>query len=143
MVGNERRYVYPGELSEGWLRLLQVQSQPTISNDELNFVCHLTTHKVSQCPSYTALSYSWHEPLASQDGNQSDSKSVMLNDQRITVTPNLFHALHHIAARQPRDQTAYYWIDAVCIDQSNDSERTSQVAIMHRIYQKAEGVLVW
>ncbi|KAK7178548.1 heterokaryon incompatibility protein [Paraphaeosphaeria sporulosa] len=35
------------------------------------------------------------------------------------------------------------WVDAVCIDQSNTSERTYQVRMLDRIYSEAECVVVW
>lgn len=35
------------------------------------------------------------------------------------------------------------WVDAVCINQSNVSERTSQVRMMDKIYTEAECVVVW
>jgi hypothetical protein len=37
----------------------------------------------------------------------------------------------------------HMWIDAICIDQSNLEERSSQVKMMHLIYKKADAVLVW
>ncbi|KAJ8112922.1 hypothetical protein OPT61_g4827 [Boeremia exigua] len=35
------------------------------------------------------------------------------------------------------------WVDAVCIDQRNVQERSSQVRMMYKIYFQAEQVLVW
>ncbi|RYP91199.1 hypothetical protein DL770_002676 [Monosporascus sp. CRB-9-2] len=35
------------------------------------------------------------------------------------------------------------WIDAVCINQSDDVERAAQVKIMHTIYKEADAVLIW
>ena len=37
----------------------------------------------------------------------------------------------------------HIWIDALCIDQENISERNAQVSIMDQIYQRAGYVLVW
>ena len=37
----------------------------------------------------------------------------------------------------------FYWIDAICIDQLNDRERSEQVGIMDRIYQRAHIVEFW
>ncbi|KAK3304996.1 heterokaryon incompatibility protein-domain-containing protein [Chaetomium strumarium] len=37
----------------------------------------------------------------------------------------------------------YLWVDAICIDQSNSSERAQQVALMHEIYTKASSVIAW
>jgi hypothetical protein len=35
------------------------------------------------------------------------------------------------------------WVDAICINQGDISERNQQVAIMHEIYRSASQVLVW
>ena len=37
----------------------------------------------------------------------------------------------------------YYWIDAICIDQSNIQERNHQVQNMRTIYSEAQSVLIW
>lgn len=39
--------------------------------------------------------------------------------------------------------TKYLWIDALCIDQSDISERGHQVSIMTQIYSSAMSVIVW
>ena len=80
---------------------------------------------------YQALSYVWGSPVA--------RRSIALNGKRKYITANLFSALSNI--RQEHDQ--YLWVDALCIDQDNDIERTHQVQNMARIYEKAEQVLVW
>lgn len=40
-------------------------------------------------------------------------------------------------------QTTYFWIDAVCIDQSNIHERNHQVNLMKEIYTAASNVDIW
>jgi hypothetical protein len=40
-------------------------------------------------------------------------------------------------------QPLYFWIDAVCINQSNDKEKGCQVGRMADIYQQACNVIVW
>lgn len=35
------------------------------------------------------------------------------------------------------------WIDAICINQTSDKEKSTQVAKMHHIYNKAQSVYVW
>lgn len=37
----------------------------------------------------------------------------------------------------------WFWIDSICIDQDNISERTSQVKLMGQIYRQAKGTIVW
>jgi hypothetical protein len=38
---------------------------------------------------------------------------------------------------------SYYWIDALCMDQSNIPERNDQVERMGDVFKKADGVIVW
>lgn len=35
------------------------------------------------------------------------------------------------------------WIDVICIDQSNVSEKEQQIPLMGNIYSKSQGILVW
>ena len=37
----------------------------------------------------------------------------------------------------------FIWVDAICINQNDDVEKSWQVAMMWDIYQKAETVRVW
>ena len=37
----------------------------------------------------------------------------------------------------------YLWVDAICIDQTNDAERSSQVWLMDQTYRDAVCVSVW
>lgn len=56
----------------------------------------------------------------------------MLDDEDFTITRNLSEFL---ATRQAQDCSALLWIDAICIDQGNTSERNNQVPMMRDIYQ--------
>ena len=47
-----------------------------------------------------------------------------------------------IAFRLP-DQTRRIWVDAICINQNDLTERQSQVRLMGALYGKAEHVLCW
>ncbi|KAI6086388.1 HET-domain-containing protein [Hypoxylon rubiginosum] len=90
-------------------------------------------------PEYEALSYVW--------GSEDDSESVWVRDdegqgQRFhhRVTKNLAIALRHLRNyNSPR----VMWIDALCIDQSNRTEKSHQVKKMHAIYEKAKRVVAF
>lgn len=83
-------------------------------------------------PVFEALSYVW--------GQQTDSESISLDGQVVSITPNLHAAL--IKLRQ-KDQVRTLWIDALCMQQSHHAERNQQVAIMGHIYRAAKQVIVW
>lgn len=81
---------------------------------------------------YEALSYTW--------GGIGKQSHIIVNGKGMQVTNNLYQALLHL---RHSDRERYLWIDAICIDQSNNKERGHQVNLMSTIYKNAERVLVW
>jgi hypothetical protein len=65
----------------------------------------------------------------------------LCNDKQEEVTENLYDFLYQWGAS--RDKPAYLWIDALCIDQHDISERSHQVNIMGQIYTAASQVIIW
>lgn len=81
---------------------------------------------------YEALSYVW--------GSKIGNKPVYCDGKSILVTENCEAALRRLRRRyRPRR----LWIDALCIDQSNTRERSSQVSLMEEVYRNASQVIVW
>lgn len=92
----------------------------------------LTHESIDNCPKYTALSYAWGDPAA--------VVSIIVNGKVFHLANNVSEALRAISGHP---EEPYLWIDAVCINQSDNAERSSQVPLMHRIYGEAEHVLIW
>jgi hypothetical protein len=65
---------------------------------------------------------------------------VYLPEGRLSITENLHSALRQL--RQTENHRIL-WVDAVCINQSDDVEKGRQVALMGEIYKRASSVLVW
>ncbi|KAF4429317.1 Heterokaryon incompatibility protein 6 [Colletotrichum fructicola] len=84
-------------------------------------------------PKYEALSYTW--------GDASDSLPAMLGPDgaQIMVTPNCFGALQDLRL-QTSDRLL--WIDAICINQKDDLEKTGQVRMMGRVYAASYQVVI-
>ena len=81
---------------------------------------------------YEALSYTW--------GDSKTTDMILLEDKPCPVTSNLHSALQHLRLKEsPR----HVWIDALCINQRNDKEKSAQVQIMGDIYRQASRVLAW
>ncbi|KAL0262769.1 hypothetical protein SLS55_001742 [Diplodia seriata] len=81
---------------------------------------------------YEALSYTW--------GDQSTGTLISFNGLLLPIAPNLCSALLHL--RLP-DRPRSLWIDAVCINQLDNEEKSEQVRMMRGIYQEASRVVVW
>jgi hypothetical protein len=77
-------------------------------------------------PKYNALSYVW--------GDDKDTSGITLDNDPFDVTRNLYAALRHL---RDTGQTRNFWIDAICIDQTNKEEQSEQVKIMKQIYERA------
>ncbi|KAH6680778.1 heterokaryon incompatibility protein-domain-containing protein, partial [Halenospora varia] len=83
---------------------------------------------------YEALSYVWGDPsdtVPLRNGN---------NPQTHSITKNLELALRYL--RLPTEPRIL-WVDALCINQQDISERNHQVEQMRRVYLKARQVVVW
>ena len=92
----------------------------------------LKTQSLDAELSYIALSYTW--------GKEEPVVPIQVDGQLVTVRENLEAALQHL--QQP-DRPTVLWIDALCINQSNDTEKSLQIQRMCEIYKKAFGALVW
>jgi hypothetical protein len=89
----------------------------------------------SSIPQYEALSYAW-----GPSDNPEDIYIGISEAHVLSVTQNLACALQHI---RYEDRPRTLWIDAISVDQSNLTERSSQVQRMADIFKLAERVLVW
>ncbi|KAL1612021.1 hypothetical protein SLS60_000244 [Paraconiothyrium brasiliense] len=118
-------------LKKGKIRLLSFADDIPPKNDA-PMSLRLTVVKLHEAPPYTALSYEWGPP--------SESKSILLNETPIPIRDNLFAFLQRY---RESGQGGYLWIDALCINQSDVTERGQQVGIMGEVYRKAIRVVAW
>lgn len=81
---------------------------------------------------YESLSYCW--------GDASIRSLIKCNDCRLDVTRNLKSALRDL--RRP-NTPRILWIDAICINQEDITEREQQIGIMSDIYRNAQRTVVW
>lgn len=136
-----------------WLRLLRI-----LSVNEEEAVCSLEAFELTRLPKFDCLSYTWGDPMsrdlyppdALQDEMSAscDKKIRHADGSVIMVTENLVHALKRLAefgysSSLDNLTPQYLWIDAICINQGDNVEKSSQVAMMDVIYSHAETVVVW
>jgi hypothetical protein len=81
---------------------------------------------------YRCLSYTW--------GDMSATSTIQVNGHLMDVGSNLYAFLVCAAQRFSHETL---WIDAICIDQSNDTEKGHQVQRMGDVFKNATEVLVW
>ncbi|KAI0597736.1 heterokaryon incompatibility protein-domain-containing protein [Biscogniauxia sp. FL1348] len=135
IFGLGTRGAYPG----GRLRAdaeIRILKRKSIENGHINckfkhITLSLNKHKPLKV-GYYALSYRW--------GDAADPKAITCNGASFNVQKGLHAALIQIWSRSPE---MLLWVDAICIDQTDITERSMQVSMMGLIYHKALGVLIW
>jgi hypothetical protein len=112
------------------LRLLPSDKDPK------NLRCELFEYPLQSLDTvshpYRALSYVW--------GSEDKPRSIMVDEQNFNVTQNLYLALFRL---QNHTCPRIIWVDAVCINQTDEKEKEGQIPLMAEIYAKASCVVVW
>lgn len=75
-----------------------------------------------------------------QWGDEADRETITLDDASFSVGKNLWNALRYLRAQAG---ATLYWMDALCINQSDTPERNRQLLMMRHIYFRASQVVVW
>ncbi|KAJ4201510.1 hypothetical protein NW767_006598 [Fusarium falciforme] len=92
-------------------------------------------------PRFTALSYAW--------GTSEENEEIRLNGKVVPIKGNLAYALRPVyqhwvdAFPDKRSRQMFLWADALCIDQNDVEEKSSQVPLMGTIFSRAELVMCW
>lgn len=95
--------------------------------------CRLSHHSLDDpLIMYEALSYVWGDPKMAYP--------IQLNGHQFFITESLYIAFMYLR-HEIHKRTI--WVDAVCINQKDDGERSQQVRVMADIYEKATQVVVW
>ncbi|KAL9106013.1 MAG: hypothetical protein Q9227_008921 [Pyrenula ochraceoflavens] len=116
-----------------FIRLLEVL--PGSFTD--NVMCTLRSYNVESAPPYRALSYAWKND---DDEAEAVTDTIICNNISLLLSRNLHDALVHLRGQK---LSVLLWVDALCIDQANDIERSEQVSMMQRIYQSSAEVAIW
>jgi hypothetical protein len=103
---------------------------------------HVTLQRVKDSPNpsqlaFDALSYVW--------GDTNDRLPILIDGKELLIIRNLWLALYQLRESFTADPMTQgmFWIDAICIDQTNLDERSHQVRLMAVIYSQARQVVVW
>ena len=107
------------------LRLLPGHSDDPVKAD-------LFRQSLDNSPDFSVLSYSW--------GPEIDKVPITVQGMTVMITRNLHHCLLNLRS----DTTPLViWIDAICINQSSNKEKNTQVPLMRDIYKAAREEFVW
>ena len=100
---------------------------------------------------YFALSYAW--------GTAVEARPILVDGEVLMIRASLWRALHSLWRRwrsssevealrkspllNPFVDTFRLWVDCICINQDDMSERNHQIQSMHEIFGAAHGVFGW
>ncbi|KIW01409.1 uncharacterized protein PV09_07173 [Verruconis gallopava] len=131
-----RTFTYePLQNPSEWIRLAHIHSP--LDGDSSN-VISITLKSFRRAPDlhYDALSYTW--------GDSTKTEPIVVNASRFEATKNLIAALQQLRdSRLDKIQRSnLIWIDALCINQNDEEEKSKQVQMMRNIFGSAVQVLV-
>ncbi|KAF4342400.1 heterokaryon incompatibility [Fusarium beomiforme] len=89
-------------------------------------------------PAFEALSYVWGRQKSPVKAIVEGTTGESLGS--IKLGKNLATALAHL---RYKDKTRVLWVDAICINQQDDAERSAQVLRMSSIYRDCSRVIIW
>jgi Heterokaryon incompatibility protein (HET) len=94
--------------------------------------CRITHVKLEELPRYDAISYTWGDPK--------HELGILVDGKWLNVTRNVYELLQDRASSY---ESRSLWIDCICINQTDDDEKSSQVPMMYDIYRQATRVIIW
>ncbi|OJI96460.1 hypothetical protein ASPVEDRAFT_35857 [Aspergillus versicolor CBS 583.65] len=129
-----RPFTYiPLEKGGRQVRLLRFEVGEAAKQDEIHL--SISTHDLSNLPSYFALSYVW--------GTDVPRHELYICGKVLMARDSLWLALSQLRTHQPDHEVHHFWIDAICINQDDLAERAHQVNLMGEIYSNARFVVSW
>ncbi|KAH8791346.1 heterokaryon incompatibility protein-domain-containing protein [Hyaloscypha sp. PMI_1271] len=115
--------------SSSSFRLLILQPAENLTEP---LVCDLIHETLDTEIPYDCISYVW--------GVDAPSKPIRINEVDLLIRENLWNGLKRLRLKT---LTRRIWADALCVNQMDLRERTSQVAMMRDIYANANEVAIW
>ncbi|KAH7360040.1 heterokaryon incompatibility protein-domain-containing protein, partial [Pyrenochaeta sp. MPI-SDFR-AT-0127] len=94
--------------------------------------CILLHVNLDYAPKYEAISYTWGDPNV--------KNQIWIDGKSFDTMGNSRNALHELRLRHV---SRVIWLDAICINQEDLTEKSSQVLLMRNIYEKASEVVIW
>ena len=122
-------HFYPARLSKDHIRLVTID--PGQYDDPIS--CGLNAVSLQSALVFNALSYCW-DPCPCLE-------TIKVNgEDGFSIDEHLLQALRRLRLASTN---RCVWIDALCINQADEAEKSQQVAIMRNIYSKSQQTLIW
>ncbi|POS72800.1 hypothetical protein DHEL01_v208799 [Diaporthe helianthi] len=126
--------------SSAQIRLIKLRRHDTNTIGQVSGELATFSLDDPQCPLFTTVSYTWGS--AKEYGDE----PVKLNGQDKVALKNVLALLRMLCCTSAENfdlAEDWFWIDSICINQDNLSERSSQVKLMGQIYRQAKATIVW
>lgn len=109
---------------------------PSLDAKGPNFFFRMQSFDIDDVP-FEAVSYVWGPPEPSFVIAEFNS------DKRLFIRRNLWTFLNKRVRSKAFMANTWFWIDQICIDQSNMNEKNHQIRLMEAIFSNAKQVHVW
>lgn len=76
-----------------------------------------------------------------EEPTSGDERTIICNGKQMQILENLFHGIRQL--QKSEMMKGPIWIDAICINQSDEAEKSAQVKMMNKIFEAATRVIVW
>lgn len=127
-------YVYESLANDKHIRILSLYPAENLSDalrGELKVV------NLPNSGDFEALSYTWGPPFEDQ---ALENDTIEISGEELSITGNLGHALRRLRLATDRSTL---WVDAICINQADPTERGHQVGFMADIFGSGIRVIAW
>ncbi|KAJ9613930.1 hypothetical protein H2200_002066 [Cladophialophora chaetospira] len=115
------------------IRLAKIRRKPDTATKESLPLVELFHVNLEDKPQYYALSYVC--------GIEIDEEPLVTNIGKARITKNLAGALRQLQVSYAEED--YFWVDALCIRQDDNAEKSQQITLMKNIFHMADSVVVW
>lgn len=132
--------IFPYELSYLSHKMPKISNAVTNGMDTINYtINNLMVSPQAWIPWINKPSEDLNPETDAETKVGSERDKILCDGQGVYIKPNFYQALVQIRKKRP----GLYWIDAICINQSDTAERGQQVQMMDQIYSSAVQVTIW
>lgn len=138
-TNNEDAFHYTSTLKGRQIRLMYIECYSGLDLHTSPLSVKLVEENLDTAD-FDALSYVW--------GDQTTRMHMKCNGKNVTIGQSLHDAMMEYRLRLRRgrgligDRIRGLWADAICINQSNETEKTEQIRMMRDIYKAAKYTII-